>query len=281
MIGSSNLLFSNERHGKFTDFTSGSGLQDAKPAVAVAAADFDNNGFTDLLLLSKSPGMAELYANRGDGTFKSEPAPWMKSIRNLIPMDAAFFDFDNDGFLDLLIVGEPKSKEDKGVFLFHNDRKGNFTDVTHLLPSGITSGHQIETADFDKDGDLDIFLVDGSGKLHLLQNKGGNLNHYLDINLVGLRNGNNKNNHFGIGAKVEIRAGDLYQMKVVTEPSIHFGLGAQVKADILRVIWTNGVAQNKLFPDSEQKSVRIIDPERFMRLPLCYGMESNMYFQKI
>ena len=249
----SNLLFSNERHGKFSNFTAGSGLQNSKPAVAVAAADFNNDGFTDLLLLSKTPGTAELYTNQGDGTFKIKSAPWLKAIRNLLPRDAAFFDFDNDGFLDLLIVGKPIDKGGKGVLLFHNDSKGNFNDVSDLLPSSVAAGHQIETADYDKDGDLDVFVADLNGELHLLKNEGGNLNHFLNIQLVGLRNGNNKNNHFGIGAKVEIRSGELYQMRVVTEPIVHFGLGSRLKADVVRVIWTNGVAQNKFFPGTDQE----------------------------
>lgn len=248
----SNLLFSNERHGKYTNITAGSGLQDAKPAVAVAAADYNNDGLTDLLLVSKTPGLAELYANQGDGTFAREPAPWMKAIRNLLPLDATFFDFDNDGYLDLLMAGKPTVKGAKGVVLFHNDSNGQFSDVSNLLPSSVSAGQQIGTTDFDKDGDLDVFIADFKGELHLLQNEGGNLHHYLDVRLVGLRNGNNKNNHFGIGAKVEIRTGELYQMKVVTEPVTHFGLGSRLKTDVLRVIWTNGVAQNKYYPGSDQ-----------------------------
>ncbi len=248
----SNLLFSNERHGRFSDVTAGSGLQDSKPAVTVAVADYNNDGSNDLLLLSKTPEMTGLYTNRGDGTFALEPAPWLKAASNLMPRDASFFDFDNDGFLDLLMVGKPIAKGYKGVLLFHNDGKGMFNDVSNLLPLSVAAGQQIGTADHDKDGDLDVFITDLNGELHLFQNEGGNLNHYLNIQLVGLRNGNSKNNHFGIGAKVEIRVGELYQMKVVTEPVIHFGLGSRLKADVLRVIWTNGVAQNRFFPGSDQ-----------------------------
>jgi len=248
----SNFLFSNERHGRFNNITSGSGLQDSKPAVAVAAADYNNDGFTDLLLVYNTPGIAGLFTNKGDGTFTTKPETWTTAISNLMPRDAVFFDFDNDGFLDLLIAGKPTTKGSKSLRLFHNDCKGNFIDVSDLLPSSVSAGQQIETADFDKDGDLDVFAFDVNGELHLLQNEGGNLNHYLNIQLVGLRTGNNKNNHFGIGAKVEIRASELYQMKVVTDPVVHFGLGSRLKADVIRVTWTNGVAQNKLYPGSDE-----------------------------
>ncbi|MFQ5448154.1 MAG: CRTAC1 family protein, partial [Saprospiraceae bacterium] len=250
--GAAGYLLTNQRHGRFADISAGSGLEATKAAVAVVVADYNNDGFNDLLLLSKNRGRAELLPNNGDGTFAPAKTAWMKSIRQLNAKDAAFFDFDNDGFLDLLLAGVPASKGTKGVFLFHNDGNGSFDDVSNLLPSGLAGGQQIETADFDKDGDLDVFIAGLDGRLHLLQNEGGNINHYLKLQLVGLRNGNNKNNHFGIGAKVEVRAGDLYQMKVVTEPSIHFGLGSHLKANVVRILWTNGTPQNLFFPGSDQ-----------------------------
>ncbi|TAK46040.1 MAG: CRTAC1 family protein, partial [Saprospiraceae bacterium] len=199
-----------------------------------------------------SPGKASLFKNRGDGSFELAPAKWLNAIRQLAAMDAEFADFDNDGFPDLFIVGKPTGKGGKGVMLFHNDGAGGFADVSNLLPTGLTSGHQIGTTDYDKDGDLDVFIASLNGELHLLQNEGGNINHYLKLQLTGLRDGSSKNNHFGIGAKVEMRAGDLYQMKTVTDPNIHFGLGAHLKADVVRILWTNGTPQNMFFPGSDQ-----------------------------
>jgi hypothetical protein len=75
------------------------------------------------------------------------------------------------------------------------------------------------------------------------------------MKLVGLRAGSAKNNHFGIGAKVEIRAGDLYQTMVVTDPNIHFGIGSRLKADVIRIMWTNGVPQNIFFPETDQSLI--------------------------
>lgn len=248
----SDFLFSNDRHGRFTNLAVSSGLGEIGPAVAVTVADYNNDGFNDLLYISATQGKSGLYVNKGDGTFKEDNAPWLTSFNDLVPHDAAFLDFDNDGFQDIVIAGTPASAGARSIRLFHNDSKGGFTDATALLPASIAAGVQIETTDFDKDGDLDIFVSDTNGKLHLLENNGGNLNHYLTLKLVGLRDGNSKNNHFGIGAKVEIRSGELYQMKVVTEPVIHFGLGSRLKADVMRVTWTNGVAQNRFFPGTDQ-----------------------------
>ena len=69
---------------------------------------------------------------------------------------------------------------------------------------------------------------------------------------MGLRSGSGKNNYFGIGAKVEVKSGELYQSVFVSEPVSHFGLGARTKADIVRVLWTNGVPQNLFEPGSDQ-----------------------------
>src|SRR5881296_2461645 len=70
--------------------------------------------------------------------------------------------------------------------------------------------------------------------------------------LVGLRTGSGKNNTFGIGSKIEVRAGEIYQTRVVTGRTTHFGLGPHLKADVLRVEWTNGVPQTIYFPGTDQ-----------------------------
>ncbi len=110
-------------------------------------------------------------------------------------------------------------------------------------------------ADYDNDGDLDLF-VSGAGAIRLLRNDGGNANHYLDVQLVGLRAGSGKANHFGIGSRIEVRAGELFQARTVTEPTTHVGLGSRPQADAVRVVWTNGVPQTLFQPQSDQTLVQ-------------------------
>jgi len=88
-----------------------------------------------------------------------------------------------------------------------------------------------------------------------LRNNGGNIGHFIKMKLVGLRAGSAKNNFFGIGAKVELRSGELYQTKVVTDPDIHFGIGNRTRADVIRITWTNGIPQNMFFPETDQALV--------------------------
>ncbi|MGH2406138.1 MAG: CRTAC1 family protein [bacterium] len=161
--------------------------------------------------------------------------------------DVAFFAFDNDSWLDLVAAGP------SGVTLLHNDEKGRFTNRSALLPASLTHGgaRQVLTLDYDDDGDLDLLVQGLDGRLHLLRNDGGNANQFVKVGLVALRDGSGKNNHFGIGSRLELRAGDLYQMRVVDQPVIHFGLGNRLKADVLRVVWTNGVPQSFYYPVSQ------------------------------
>jgi len=200
---------------------------------SVAAGDYDNDGFLDLF------AGGALYRNDGTGAFTRG-----QQVGAPDALDATFFDFDNDGWLDLVAAGP------QGLVLLHNDEKGRFTDRSALLPAAVarSGARQVSTIDFDADGDLDLLVVGLDGRVHLLRNDGGNVNQFVNVALVGLRDGSGKNNDFGIGSRIELRAKDLYQMRVVDQPVVHFGLGNRVKADVLRVVWTNGVPQSYYFP---------------------------------
>src|SRR5207253_2301488 len=126
-------------------------------------------------------------------------------------------------------------------------------------PCGAPAGAQAATtatavavADIDQDGDLDLIVVGWDGRPRLLRNDGGNVNQYVDVRLVALRQGSGKNNGFGRGATVELRARDLYQLRLATDRVTHFGLGRRLKADVLRVRWPNGVSQTVYYPGTEE-----------------------------
>jgi tetratricopeptide (TPR) repeat protein len=253
----SNILFSNQRQGVFKDITAECGLKSEGGSSSATVGDYNNDGFSDLFITSLNGSGQKLLKNMGDGTFEPEKnsESMFSAVKSLKALDAIFFDFDNDGFSDLLIAGEPGENDGKGLFLYHNDTKGNFTDISQILPENIKSGRQIAVFDYNKDGDLDVVVAGVSGGIFLLRNDGGNTNHFISLKLVGLRAGSTKNNHFGIGAKVEIRSGDLYQSIVVTDPEIHFGLGNRSKADAIRITWTNGVPQNIFMPGAGQSLI--------------------------
>ena len=254
---SSNVLYSNQRQGVFEDLTEKTGLEMQQGSSAVAVGDYNNDGFLDLLIGSSQGKETVLYHNLGDGSFalEQDQRNMFAALKNLSVLDAQFVDFDNDGFLDIILAGEARQKGGQGLLLYHNEGGGKFTDVSHLLAEGPQAARQITLIDQDQDGDIDLLISGLKGGVFLLRNDGGNLNHYLNMKLVGLRTGSAKNNYFGIGAKVEMRAGDLYQSLVVTDPNIYFGLGNRNKADVLRITWTNGVPQNILLPEADQSLI--------------------------
>lgn len=248
------VLYSNQRQSEFKEVSIASGLSKIKGANSVEVADYNNDGFLDLFFTSANGGTVGFFQNKGDGVFNEFPKNknLFANLLNAKTYDARIFDFDNDGYLDILVAGETEKENGNGLFLFHNEGVDNFSDVSHLLPQEYNSGRQIALFDYNDDGDIDVVLAGINGGVCLLRNDGGSINHYLNMKLVGLRAGSAKNNYFGIGAKVEMRSGDLYQSMVVTEPGVHFGMGHRTQADVIRITWTNGVPQNIFKPGADQ-----------------------------
>ncbi|MCB0284440.1 MAG: VCBS repeat-containing protein, partial [Calditrichaeota bacterium] len=211
----SNTLYSNLRQGQFADVTNDFGLSDQGGSTALAVGDYNNDGLQDLLITNSGQFGYTLFANKNGKEFEKDArsAEMQSVLKNYICSDVHFFDFDNDGFLDLIFAGKPRQGDPKGkgLLLFHNDGTGIFKDVSNLLPATQSAGAQIVLADYNEDGDQDIFFSGENDRVYLLRNDGGNANHYLNVQLVGLRTGSGKNNYFGIGAKLEVKAGELYQ----------------------------------------------------------------------
>ncbi len=249
-----NILFTNKRQGRFENITEATGLKNSASGGFITAGDYNNDGYLDLFIASGEAGVFELYKNRGDGTFEidNRSSSEFELISHVKGYDVTFFDFDNDGHEDIIISGQSTQQGSKGVILLHNDGTGIYENVSHVLPDNLMNGRKVEVGDFNEDGDQDIYICDQNGNLHLLRNDGGNANHFLKLSLVGVRTGSSKNNYFGIGSKVEVRAGDLYQMKVITSPDTHFGLGDRSGADVVRILWPNGTPQNIFTPVSDQ-----------------------------
>ena len=146
------------------------------------------------------------------------------------------------------------------MFLFRNDGTGTFMESYPLIESITPMGDPVlqsaitgAVGDYDNDGDLDLFFINTEGQLRVLQNDGGNQNNWIQVRLEGITAGNNKVNRDGIGSKLEVKVGDLYQLQYVTEQVSHFGLGAFEAADVVRVVWTNGVPQNVVKPQVRQR----------------------------
>jgi hypothetical protein len=253
-------LLNNDRHSKFENITGALQLQNPPyKGTAVAFGDYNNDGMPDILIAGGTDGKCSLLRNTGSG-FTVDPVSQQLSglLKGVAVHDLAFIDFDNDGHQDIFVAGESAGSSAKGLRLFHNDTTKGFSNVSDLLPPGITQGQRIAIADFNLDGDDDIFLSGPSG-IYLIRNDGGNLNHYMQVQLTGLSYGNSKNNRLGIGAQVELKAGDLYQMKTVTRALMNFGVGGRDSLDAVRIIWPNGTPQ--VISDPSRRE-RLIEEEK-------------------
>ncbi|HEV7388477.1 MAG TPA: FG-GAP-like repeat-containing protein, partial [Gemmatimonadaceae bacterium] len=252
------VMLRNGGAQRFSDVTASSGLTGG--SAAVTTGDYNNDGFLDLFVSDAKSGQPALWLNKGNGTFARDTrsASALQLLAGNAAATAAFIDYDNDGWLDL-IVGAKSSGGGKGanVFMLRNDRTGKFIDKSTVIPLPVRAAGAVAVAvsDVDDDGDQDLWLVDGTGAPRLLRNDMGNSNLAVNVELKGLRNGSGKNNAFGIGARLELRAGDIYQTRIATDRVTHFGLGPHLKADVLRVEWPNGVPQTIYFPGSDQDVV--------------------------
>jgi hypothetical protein len=239
------LLLRNEGARRFQDATAASGLSGAGVAVV---GDVDNDGLLDVLVAGQAAGGAALWTGRGDGTFAREGSS-DTSLRGLVggpEGELALVDVDNDGWLDVIAAG---GSGDTGPRLLRNEG-GALVDRAGILPEGAT-GSALAATDADADGDQDLLLGGVDGAVRLLRNDGGNLSRAMRVQLAALGTGSGKNNDFGIGARLELRVGELRQTRVVTEWVTHFGLGPHLKADVLRVEWPNGVPQVLYFPGTD------------------------------
>ncbi|MCH5373464.1 MAG: CRTAC1 family protein, partial [Planctomycetes bacterium] len=198
-----NRLYRNEGDWRFRDVTEAANLGDLGFGLGVTVGDFDNDGFPDLYLNNFGPNV--LYRNRGDGTFEDVTQPSGVGNGNLVGAGTCFLDMDADGDLDLFvgnylefsyedhvvrtIDGNPRYPVPRDFqaipdSLFRNNGDGTFTDVSVASGIALVAGTTMGTvcADYDADGDTDIFAVCDVAANLFYQNDGNG--HFQEAGLL-------------------------------------------------------------------------------------------------
>ncbi len=244
------VILENPREGRFLVKKPWSSPMPG-PVMGAAVLDFDHDGWMDVAFthFGGTNGSVTLWRNNKGQTFNAvelPQVPWTKSY------GIAAFDYDNDGWVDLVAVGE--SKDGKGeVRLFRNLGPDGFKDVTAdvgLDKIQLKDPRAIITGDYDGDGTTDLLITQNHGPAVLLRNEGANQNHWLRLSLKGLND-----NKSAIGTKVEVFSGGNRQKFEIAgsngylgqnSSDIVVGLGDSKDADIVRMLWPTGVLEDEI-----------------------------------
>ena len=261
-----NLLFRNLQDGRFAEEAlmagvaySGEGV--TQGCMGAAWGDYDNDGLFDLFVTNFADEYNALYKNEGGGFFAdvSFAAGVGAAPAELVSWGTGFFDYDNDGDRDLFVANghtypqadlpRVNSSYKQANSLFEN-RDGRLVEVSVEAGPGFALrrvSRGTSFADYDGDGDIDLFVLNLNGPPALLRNDGDHDNHYLLVHTVGT-----KSNRDGIGARVIISAGGQTQHAEVqsggsylshNDLRLHFGLGKAERVDRLEVRWPSGAVQ--------------------------------------
>lgn len=268
-----NILYRNDGELTFTNTNrpdARSRTGDIRSGMGIAWGDYDADNDLDLFVTNWLDENNVLYRNSGDGTFTdvSAQSGVFESGLGKTCWGTALFDADNDGDLDLFFSAghiDPASWEAHGqadVFL-QNNGDGTFTDISETVglqqSNSYGVGRGVAVADYDADGDLDLFIVNSGGKPMLLRNDGGNQRQWLQIRTVGT-----VSNRDGIGALVKVRAGDLHQIQQVTAGGsylsqssidVEFGLADYKTVDRIVIQWPSGIVQTLTDVPANQRIV--------------------------
>ena len=262
-----NFLWRNDGGMKFSEIGALAGVEtneDGKQQAGMGtdAADCDGDTKPEIVVTNFSHDWNTLFRNRGkllfnDGTF---PAGFKDSYLDLA-WGVRFFDFDDDGVLDLLVAnghiypdvdGHPELSTTYKQLnrLYHGEGGCVFRDVTGAAGPGLAvreSTRGLALTDFDRDGDLDVVLTNMSAAPTLLRNDGGNVKSWVALRLVGT-----KSDRAAIGAKVVVESGGAKQFREVnpfgsyestSTATVHIGLGAATAVDRVTIRWPSGATE--------------------------------------
>ena len=276
-------LYHNQHDGTFTETAPITGIAYAMNGKTMAAmcmslGDYDNDGWLDLYISDFQGNSDHIWRNDHKGGMNevSGTAGITMPTFNVLSFGGGFFDYDNDGWLDIFIANGhvyPEVETAGGAHyrqlntVFHNLDNGKFLETTKetgvaALPRRV--GRGVAFADFNNDGFVDVVVANNGEAPFLLQNS-GNKNHFLNFKVIGT-----KTNRDGMGARIRVTSGGISQIREIegggsymsqSDLRASFGLGTARSADKVDVIWPTGehqvfqnVAADKFYRIEEGKN---------------------------
>lgn len=259
------ILYINKGGGKFEDeaLVRGAALNGdgrALSGMGVSAADYAHSGVESIFRTDFSDELETLYRNRGQGEFEDATVDaGMGQNTRFVGWGCGFFDFDNDGWPDLLLVNGHAFPEvdrlkidihyrDRAI-LYRNDH-GRFVDISESSGPAILERHSSRGAafaDYYNDGNVEVLVNNQNEPPSLIRNAKPSSNHWITLSLEGVHS-----NRSAIGARVRVIAGDLAQFAEVrsggsylsqNDLRLHFGLGDHAKVDRVEITWPGGGKQ--------------------------------------
>ena len=290
------LFLRNPREGKFQSSPGERFGSEGDIPVGVAVFDYDHDGWMDFAFTHNKTGLTLVHndhqAPLGSISYLMGPLESPKdSTRSSqeLKIDwvraygVAAFDYDNDGWVDLVAVGETKNGKGE-IRLFRNLGPDGFKDVTTdvgLDKIHLESPRAIITGDYDNDGATDLLITQNHGPAVLLRNEGATQNHWLKLSLKGLND-----NKSAIGTKVEVFSGGNRQKFEIygsngylgqNSTDIVVGLGDSKEADIVRMLWPTGVLQDEIQVAGDKKQDFLEIDRRGSSCPTLFVWNGERY----
>jgi len=265
--GDQNQLWANQKNSTFVNdaLLAGAAVNrngQTEAGMGVDVGDFDGNGTDDIFVTHLMDEINALFVNLGQAVFedRTREAGLGMPGRRFTGFGTFFFDYDNDGWLDLFVANGsvqlvPELVRQKNPFplgqpnqLFRNTGKGSFVEImdqAELQLLEVSRGATV--GDVDNDGDADVLVTNNNGPARLLLNQVGNQNHWLGLRLVG------KSGRDMLGALVEVvvTENSVLRRRVRTDgsylsgndPRVLVGIGQSLKVKAVRVRWPGGTVE--------------------------------------
>lgn len=260
------FLFHQKQDGTFEEVGLESGIavnSEGKTyaGMGVDLADYNNDGWPDLVITDLANQRYSLYRNLGDQTF--DYTSFSSGLGSMSMLHSGwslrFMDYDNDGWKDIFIAqghdldtiekSFPQLRYREPMMLVRNTGQ-KFVDVSQISGDIFHEawiGRGMAIGDIDNDGRIDAIVSTNGGPAHLLMNRTETKNHWITLKFIG-----HKSNHDAIGAQVKLISAQGPQWAIVTTSSgymsssdarVHFGLGADTEASRIEIRWPSGIQQ--------------------------------------